>query len=134
MCLYRKLSSLARAHLSNWILPTLTFAVAGLLLAGCTKGDEYEVIERGQKDVPNYQASGTHTEVAYVLLNDGHKFYATCDATDVDRLDPTASCGFRPLRKYHCRLGEQPGDKALSDLLCKDTDGNNVYLYVTKKE
>jgi hypothetical protein len=26
------------------------------------------------------------------------------------------------------------GDKALSDLLCKDAEGHNVYLYVSKKE
>ena len=109
-------------------------SVAALLLTGCNKSNEYEVIERTQTEVPNFQASGTHTEVAYVLLNDGHKFYATCDATDMSNLDPTATCGFRPLRKYQCRLGQQPGDKALSDLLCKDADGHNVYLYVNKKD
>jgi hypothetical protein len=105
-----------------------------LLIAGCRKSNEYEVIERSQRDVPNFQAVGTHTEVEYVLLNDGHKFYSTCDTADIDKLDPTATCAFRPLLIYQCRLGQQPGDKALSDLLCKDGDGHNVYLYVRKKE
>ncbi len=103
-------------------------------IAGCAKSNEYEVIERSQKEVPNFKAPGVHTEVSYVLLNEGHKFYATCDTTDLDKMDPNASCAFRPLPKYECRLGSQPGDKALSDLLCKDSDGHNVYLYVNKKD
>lgn len=109
-------------------------AVLALVFTACTKHNEYEVIERTQKEVPNFHAAGTHTEVAYVLLNDGHKIYATCDASDVSNLDPSATCGLRPLRKYECRLGQQTGDRALSDLLCKDAEGHNVYLYVNKKE
>lgn len=105
------------------------------LLAGCKDSDSrYEVIERSQREVANFEASGTHTEVAYVLLNRGHKFYATCDTTTLNRLDPDATCALSVLRQYRCRLGEQPGDKALANLICKDGDGHNVYLYVDKKD
>ncbi len=102
---------------------------------GCNQ-NKYEVIERTQREVPNpayYQTPGTHTEVRYVLLHDGHKIHATCDLTTVDKLDPHSSCGFRPLRTYECDLGGKE-DKALSDLKCQDSDGYNVYLYVDKKE
>jgi hypothetical protein len=78
----------------------LSFAAVAsfaLLSAGCTKSNEYEVIERSQKEVPNFEGAGTHTEVAYVLLNGGHKFYATCDGSSVNNLDPSSTCGFRPL-------------------------------------
>jgi hypothetical protein len=109
-------------------------AVWALGFTACTKHNHYEVIERTQKKVPNFHAAGTHIEVDYVLLNDGHKICATCDASEIGNLDPSATCGLRPLRKYECRLGEQTGDKALSDLLCKDAEGHNVYLYVNKKE
>jgi hypothetical protein len=105
-----------------------------LFFTACAKNNEYEVIERTQREEPNFLRDGTHSVVDYVLLNDGHKIYATCDATTVDHLDPSSTCGFRPLRRYKCRLGEQPGDKALSDLLCEDAEGHNVYLYVNKKE
>jgi len=105
------------------------------LCVGCGANNQYECIERTQKDVPNFQASGTHTEVDYVLLHDGHKFYAACDTTTLDKLDPTATCAFRVLRNYEC---VQPTDnkpnKALSDLRCKDDEGRPVYLYVSKKE
>jgi hypothetical protein len=104
-----------------------------LSFAGCTKSDEYEVIESTQNQVPNFQGDGTHTEVHLVLLNDSHKIYAACDANDWVQLNPTATSSFRQLRKYKYRL-RQAGDKALSDLRCKDADGNNLYLYVSKKE
>lgn len=114
---------------------TIALAIVG---SACARSDQYEVIERTQSEVPNFQAAGTHTEVGYVLLYEGHKIYATCDTTTVDHLDPGATCGFRPLRKYECRLGdeigEQNNDKALSDLLCRDAAGHPVYLYVSKKE
>jgi hypothetical protein len=106
--------------------------VAMLFSVGCDR-NRYEVIERAEKDVPNFLEAGTHTEVDYVLLHDGHKIHASCDTTTLDSLDPQATCGFRPLRKYECRLG-QDGDLAHSDLKCKDADGHNVYLYVSKKE
>jgi hypothetical protein len=106
-------------------------------LIGSGASNKYECIERTQKDVPNFQASGTHTTVDYVLLHDRHKIYAHCDTTDYDKLDPTARCGFRPLRTYECTVQSASIEKAtfpLSDLKCKDGDGHNVYLYVSKKE
>jgi hypothetical protein len=104
-----------------------------MLMSSSCNRNVYEVIERSDKQVPDYQGTGTHTEVDYVLLHDGHKIYAICDGDSIGSLDPNSTCGFRPLRTYECRLG-QKGDKALSDLLCKDSDGFNVYLYVSKKE
>jgi len=112
-----------------------------LILASCTltacSHDSYEVLERSEKDVPNYNSPGTHTEVHYVMLHDKRKIHATC-ASEIDRLDPNARCSFRPLRTYKCVLGEDIGENkgaaVLSDLRCKDSDGNNVYLYVDKAE
>jgi hypothetical protein len=53
-------------------------------------------------------------------------------------LDPTATCGFRPLRTYECIVVPdsdfKEGKFPLSDLKCKDAEGHNVYLYVDKKE
>ncbi len=105
-----------------------------LVLASCS-GKGYEVIERTQKEVSNFHQSGTHTEVHYVLMHDGHKIYTTCDAEEIDA--PNASCGFRPLHTYDCTLGDDRIEKAtlpLSDLKCKDADGRDVYLYVDRKE
>ena len=110
-----------------------------LTAAGCSNS-KYEVIERSERDVPNFMQAGTHTEVNYVLLHDGHKIYASCDTTTLDKLDPNATCAFRPLHAYNCKL--QPDSASdnmksklpLSDLQCKDTDGHNVYLYVSKKD
>jgi hypothetical protein len=115
------------------IFGTLSLLV---LLASCSN-TRYEVLERSEKEVPNYQQNGTHSEIHYVLMHDGHKIYATCDYLDVNNLDPNASCGFRPLHEYDCALGDDRIEKAkgpLSDLKCKDSDGRNVYLYVDKKE
>jgi hypothetical protein len=108
----------------------------GLVLIGCSN-NKSEVLERTQKDVPNFEAAGTHTEVDYVLLHDGHKIYTSCDLTTIDNLDPTARCGFRPLRTYECTVQPASIEKTtgpLSDLKCKDGDGHNVYLYVSKKD
>ncbi len=106
------------------------------LFIGCGANNQYECIERTQKDVPNFQASGTHTEVDYVLLHDGHKIYAACDVENISNLDSTARCGLLTLRTYECTV--QPSIEKqkvpLSDLKCKDGDGHNVYLYVRKKE
>jgi hypothetical protein len=111
---------------------------AVVFLAGCFKNNRYECIERVQKEVPNFQAGGTHTAVDYVLLHDGHKIYAACDAAEISGLDPTARCGFRPLHTYECTIQPDSMQKVkapvLSDLQCKDGDGYNVYLYVSKKE
>jgi hypothetical protein len=78
------------------------------LAVSCNR-NRYEVVERSEKEVPNFQAAGTHTEVHYLLLNNGHKFYTTCDWKDLDKLDPTATCAFRPLRTYECLLNNDPG-------------------------
>jgi hypothetical protein len=123
-----------------WRSRRRNFSLGALALwsvVACNRDTSYECIERTQKDVPNFQAEGTHTEVDYVLLHEGHKIYASCDVYDLDKLDPTATCGFRPLRKYKCAIQSDSMEKAtsvLSDLKCKDGDGHNVYLYVSKKE
>lgn len=117
-----------------------TFLLAAIVvlvssLTACNS--KYECIERTQKEVSNFQKAGTHTEVDYVLLHEGHKIYAICDTDDISNLDPNATCGFRPLKKYECVLQTDSMEKGtfpLSDLKCKDADGHNVYLYVTKKE
>ena len=89
----------------------IAVAVAALL-AGCGSANKYEVIERSEKDVPNYHETGTHTQVDYVLLHDGHKIYASCDATSIGNLDPNATCGFRPLHKYECEVQSDSLQKA----------------------
>ena len=113
-----------------------TIGVLALFLAAC-QTNRYEVVERSQKEVPNFMASGTHTEVDYVLLHDGHKIYTQCDWVNIGNLDPNATCGFLPLRTYECTLQGDNLEKAtypLSDLKCKDGAGHNVYLWVSKKE
>jgi hypothetical protein len=97
--------------------------------------DRYEVVERSQKEVSNFMAKGLHTEVDYVLLHNGYKFYAACDMTTLDKLDPTATCALRVLRSYeYLQPVDDETKKALSDLKCKDDEGHPVYLYVSKKE
>lgn len=99
--------------------------------------NKYEVIERTENQAPDLVGTGSHTEVRYVLMHDGHKIYASCDTTTFDNLDPNGRCSFRPLRTYECVLGDDRIEKATfpqSDLKCKDSDGHNVYLYVDKKE
>jgi hypothetical protein len=117
---------------------TILLTAALAFFAGCGTNDKYDVIERTQKDnVPNFQGAGTHTEVHYVLLHDGHKIYAECDWVNIGNLDPNATCGFRPTRTYSCVVPSDNIEKAtlpLSDLKCKDGAGHNVYLYVSKKE
>ena len=122
------------------VAKTLLAIVALLTFSSdaCNRDSRYEVIERAQKEVPNFMREGTHTEVDYVLLRDGHKIYVSCDAAEISNLDPTATCGFRPLGKYDCTLlagtSLEKSKVPLSDLRCKDADGHNVYLYATKKE
>jgi hypothetical protein len=119
----------------------LAFVMA-FLCSACGSDDQYELIERSQQDVPNYQEAGSHTEVGYVLLHDGHRFHATCDMETTNKLDPSSNCALRILFKYECRLGNFATDKVMSDLVCKSQDGggsallpeHNVYLYVFKKE
>jgi hypothetical protein len=112
-----------------------TLVLLAVFLLGCGASTKYEVIERTQTLVPDVE--GPQTEVHYVLLHDGHKIYADCNASTVDRMDPNASCGFRPLHSYDCEIQSDSMTKAsmpMSDLKCKDADGRNVYLYVTKKD
>jgi hypothetical protein len=121
-------------HRRLWAAITVA---ATFFSVGCGR-NRYEVVERTQKDVPNFSGPGTHTEVDYVLVHDGRKIYAVCDTTTLDALDPQATCGFRLLRRYECSSG-QNGDLwnaqlPVSDLKCKDADGHNVYLYVNKAE
>jgi hypothetical protein len=102
-----------------------------------TACDRYEVVGREQKDVPNFDKPGTHIEVDYVLSHNGHRIYGACDLSTIDSLDPNASCGFRVLHTYTCELQSDSMENAttpMSDLKCKDADGHNVYLYVSKKE
>jgi hypothetical protein len=132
-----------RGHSNRATNPAMRFNGTVLLicltLAGCSNS-KYEVIERSQRDVPNFLQSGTHTEVDYVLLHDGHKIYASCDTTTVDKLDPNTTCAFRPLHKYDCDIQSDSMSGAMesklpsSDLKCRDADGHNVYLYVSKKD
>jgi hypothetical protein len=120
-----------RKHL-QW--PFFAMFVPMVCLSSCQK-NTYEVLERSYKEVANFRGPGTHAEVDYTLLHEGHRFYATCDIERFHDSDPNNSCGFRPLRTYGCVLGRDGitnGDPW--DLKCKDADGYNVYLYVNKKE
>jgi hypothetical protein len=140
--LFRACGVTARATFVLGIALLLLFAIANISLSStgritAVENNRYECIERTQGEVPNFHAAGTHTEVDYVLFHDGHKIYASCDVTTLNNLDPTARCGFRPLRTYECAVQPAAIEKAtgpLSDLKCKDGDGHNVYLYVSKKE
>lgn len=142
--LFRACGVTARATFVAGIALLLMFAIANVkspstMRTTTAESNQYECIERTQKEVANFQAAGTHTAVDYVLLHDGHKIYANCDLTTVNNLDATARCGFRPLRTYACTVQPAAIENArasepLSDLKCKDSDGHNVYLYVSKKE
>jgi len=140
--LFRACGVTARATFALGIGFLLLFAIANISLPRSARtmtveSNQYECIERSQREVPNFQAAGTHAEVDYVLLHDSHKIYASCDVTTLNNLDPTARCGFRPLRTYECAVQTAAIEKTtgpLSDLKCKDGDGHNVYLYVSKKE
>ena len=103
------------------------------LLAGCNRTN-YELIERTEKLVPDFQGTGTHTQVNYVLAHDGQKIHATCDWKNFSNSDPDATCGFRMLRNYECTSGFEGGTEHMWDLKCKDSNGHNVYLFVDKKE
>jgi hypothetical protein len=142
--LFRACGLTARVTLVLGIALLLSFAIANISLSSKTQStvaenNQYECIERTQKEIPNFLAKGTHTAVDYVLLHDGHKIYSSCDVTMLNNLDPTARCGFRPLRTYECRVQPAAIENAkasqpLSDLKCKDGDGHNVYLYVSKEK
>ena len=112
---------------------TACFLFSVLFLGACNR-NTYECIERTENEVPNFQRPGTHTEVSYVLLHDGHKIYTNCDSSDFQSLDPMANCGFRVLGKYECSLGQEGGGQLSWDLKCTAPDQHTVYLYALKKE
>ena len=103
---------------------------------------QYRVIERSDNYVdkqgqPASELSYDHDEVGFVLAHDDHKIHALCDLSTLDKMNPQASCGLRPLHNYECSLGRDDVMKApmpLSDLTCLDGDGRQVYLYVSKEE
>jgi hypothetical protein len=104
--------------------------------------NQYRVVERTDtyvdkqgRQVPDQ--SYDHEIVHFVLAHNERKIYTLCDLSTLDKLDPNASCGLRPLRKYECLIGRDDVMKAptpLSDLTCTDGDGRKVYLYVSKEE
>ncbi len=104
--------------------------------------DQYRVVERSDTYVDKEgravsDQSYDHEVIHFVLAHDGRKIYALCDLSTLDKLDPNASCGLRPLRSYECLIGRDDVMKApmpLSDLTCTDGDGRKVYLYVSKEE
>ena len=125
----------------------IALAACVLLVACNQKNDGYRVIERldAYVDRQGHPVSDNwyegmaydHEQVRFVLQHGGHKIYALCDVSTVDKMDTNASCALRPLREYACTLGRDDILKApmpLSDLTCKDADGRKVYLYVNKEE
>ena len=104
--------------------------------------NRYRVIQRSDIYVDKQgravsDQSYDHDVVQFVLAHDKQKVFAQCDLSTLDKLDPNASCGLRPLRDYECLLGRDDVMKApmpLSDLICTDRDGRKVYLYVSKEE
>lgn len=108
-------------------------------------GNEYQVIERSDTYVDKQgqavsDQSYDHDLVHLVLTHDKHKIYGLCDLSTLNKIDPNASCGLRPLRNYECVVGRSNVMKVmkapmpLSDLTCTDGDGREVYLYVSKEE
>ncbi len=123
-------------------------ALLVLSLTACNQ-NKYRVVERtdtyvdkqGRKvsDIWYEGLAYDHEEVGLVLSHNGRKIHATCDLSTLDKLDPKASCGLRPLRDYQCIVSSgavlnAPASKPLSDLTCTDGDGRTVYLYVSKEE
>ncbi len=104
--------------------------------------NQYRVVERTDTYVDKQgravpDDSYDHEIVHFVLAHDERKIYGLCDLSTLDKLDPHASCGLRPLRSYECLMGRTDVMKAptpLSDLTCTDGDGRKVYLYVSKEE
>lgn len=103
---------------------------------------DFRVIERTDDYVdkegrPASEQLHDHEIVDLVLWHDGHRIYGQCDLTTLNNLDPTASCGLRPMHDYNCVVGRDDVMKAqmpLSDLTCTDADGRKVYVYVSKEE
>jgi hypothetical protein len=119
----------------------LLFKSTRPLLSLSAHQNEYRVVERtdiyvdkkGRAVVDDYD----HDVVHLVFTHDGHRIYAVCDLSTLDKLDSNASCGLRPLRTYECLLGRGEDAKApmpLSDLTCTDENGRRVYVYVSKED
>jgi hypothetical protein len=102
----------------------------------------YRVVERSDIYVdkqgrPMSNQIYDHEVVQLVLAHDERRIHATCDLSTLDKLDPNASCGLRPLRNYECLFPTDAAVNALlplSDLTCTDGNGRKVYLYVSKEE
>jgi hypothetical protein len=118
-------------------------ATLALCLTACKTKEMYRCVERTDKYVDangNAVASGDsllgHDEVHVVLKHGGSKIHAMCDLSTVDHLDENATCGLRPLRNYDCEVGKDSihAKGIMSDLVCNDSDGRSVYLYVSKEE
>lgn len=111
------------------------------LLLSSAKRD-YRVIERTDNYVdkegrPASEQVHDHEIVGLIFAHDGHKIYGQCDLSTLNRVDPNASCGLRPIHDYTCIVGRDDVWKApmpLSDLICTDADGRKVYVYVSKEE
>lgn len=111
------------------------------LVFHAARGD-YRVIERTDNYVdkeggPASQQFHDHEIVSVVLSHDEHKIYGLCDLSTLDKIDPNASCGLRPMHDYDCVVGRDDVMKApmpISDLTCTDADGRKVYIYVSKEE
>jgi hypothetical protein len=138
---YRTSARLAGISVAAALVLLLMSALEALRSSG-HRGDDYLVVERSDYYVDKQggaasQQSYDHDIVRFVLAHDGHKIYAECDLSTLDKLDPNASCGLRPLRNYECVVGRDDVTKTsmpLSDLTCRDSDGRRVYVYVNKEE
>jgi len=109
-----------------------------VVLVACEGRTSYEVLQATTKDVmPSAVEPRFHRGIDYVLSHEGHKIYASCDATLAAATDPSATCELLVLRSYKCEVGS---DRDLlhkihpADLVCKDHDGHNVYLNVSKEQ
>jgi len=122
----------------QWKLRIATALLIALSTAACNR-NRYRVIEREDRylDEQGHEVSSPssyyHDELHFVLKRGDTKVYAMCDITTVDKLDPNASCAMRVGQTFECLSGKK-GDRALSDLRCRDSEGHNVYLYVNKEE
>src|SRR5580704_12305168 len=89
-------------------------ALLALSLTACNR-NKYRVVERIDKYVDKqgrelsdrwYEGlSYDHEQVVFLLTHRSHKIHASCDLSTLDKLDPNASCGLRPLRTYECVVG-----------------------------
>jgi hypothetical protein len=103
---------------------------------------DYRIIERTDNYVdkegrPASEQLHDHEIVSLVFAHEGHKIYGQCDLSTLNKLDPNASCGLRPIHDYNCVTGRDDVMTApmpLSDLTCTDADGRKVYVYVSKEE